>query len=67
MANSIKFQRNQRVNVVKNGKVMVTGTITDTHTNFCTYEQEYDVDYDKDGKTWTLICVPESAIQAINN
>lgn len=64
--NTIKFNKGDKVNVLRNnGNLYITGTISGTHTNFCTFKQEYDVDYEVDGKTLTMICIPEKNIQLI--
>ena len=34
-----------------------------TTKNGCTFEADYSVDYLKEGKTWTMICVPARAIE----
>lgn len=60
-----KFVKGQLVRVTqKNGKT-VEGTIRDWDYNVCTFEKEYSIDYLKDGKTWTMICIPEDCIVAI--
>lgn len=61
-----KFNKREKVNVFKNnGEICCSGTISGVHMNFCTYEKEYDVDYEKEGRVWTMICVPEKNIQTI--
>ena len=54
-------QQNLVVVTTKNGKV--EGTISGVDMNVCTFEVEYSVDYLKEGKTWTMICVPARAIE----
>ena len=45
-----KFKKGQSVRITKrNGEVI----------------DEYNVDYTKDGQVWTVICVPEDAIQEL--
>jgi hypothetical protein len=57
-----EFNKGQSVVVTtKNGKV--EGAISSVDMNVCTFETEYSVDYLKDGKTWTMICVPARAIE----
>ncbi len=57
-----KFKVGQPV-IVKSKKGNIEGVISSIDTNVCTFETEYSVDYDKDGKVWTMICVPGSAIE----
>lgn len=58
----IEFKKGQSVIVTtKNGKI--EGKISSVDTNICTWETEYSVEYLKDGKTWTMICVPARAIE----
>lgn len=47
--------------ITKNGKI--EGKISSVDINICTWETEYSVDYLKDGKIWTMICVPARAIE----
>ena len=57
-----EFKKGQSVAVTtKKGKV--EGTISCVDMNVCTFEVEYSVDYLKEGKTWTMICVPARAIE----
>lgn len=57
-----EFKKGQSVVVTtKNGKVK--GVISSIGTNVCTFEVEYSVDYQKDGKTWTMIGIPARAIE----
>ena len=63
---AVKFNKGGKVNVFRyNGELYISGTISGIHTNFCTFEHEYDVDYEKEGRIWTMICVPEKNIQLI--
>lgn len=60
-----KFVKGQLVRVTeKNGKI-VEGTIIDWDYNTCTFMREYSIDYFKDGKAWTMICIPEDCVVAI--
>lgn len=57
-----EFKKGQSVVVTtKNGKV--EGTISGVDMNVCIFEADYSVDYLKEGKTWTMICVPARAIE----
>lgn len=58
-----KFNKGEKVrfNTKRNG--MIEGVISCIDTNICTFEIQYDVDYIKEGKTWTMIGVPESVIE----
>ena len=47
---------------LKNGGV-IHGTIASLDTNWCTYEEEYSVNYVKHNKIWTIIGVPASNIK----
>lgn len=51
--------------VVTTKKGKVEGVISSIDMNVCTFETEYSVDYQKDGKIWTMICVPAEAIEVI--
>lgn len=51
----------QVIVTMKNG-TSIDGKIVDGDYNVCTFEKEYMIEYIKDGKTWTMLCVPESAI-----
>ena len=57
-----EFKKGQSV-VVTTKKGKVEGTISCDDMNVCTFEVEYSVDYLKEGKTWTMICVPARAIE----
>lgn len=57
-----KFQKDTKVSFVKNGET-INGIISDYDYNSVTFDKEYNVDYKKDGKTWTMIGVPEGKIQ----
>lgn len=60
-----KFEKGQRVRVTgKNGKT-VEGTIAGWDYNCFTFEREYDLDYLKNGKLWTMIGIPENSIESI--
>lgn len=51
----------QVIVTMKNG-TSIEGKIVGGDYNFCTFKKEYNVEYIKDGKTWTMFFVPESAI-----
>lgn len=57
-----EFKKGQSV-VVTTQKGKIEGTISSVDMNVCTFETEYSVDYLKEGKTWTMICVPARAIE----
>lgn len=44
---------------------LVGGVVAGCDYNPCTFELQYDIDYMKEGKHWTMICVPEDAITAL--
>mgnify|MGYP007098413554 FL=1 len=57
-----EFKKGHSVVVTtKNGKG--EGNISGVDMIVCTFEVEYSVDYLKEGKTWTMICVPARAIE----
>jgi len=59
-----KLSKGAKVVVVtRNGNI--EGVISGVDVNVCTFETDYSVDYLKDGKTWTIIGVPEKAIEII--
>lgn len=59
-----KWQTGDRV--IVHGKTKnIEGVITDFDVNFMTYEENCDVDYEKDGRTYTMINVPLSRIEKI--
>lgn len=60
-----EFEKGQRVRVTKNNGEVVEGTIRDWDYNPCTFAREYSLDYMKDGKRWTMICIPEANVEAI--
>lgn len=66
MATPNKFNKGDKVTVTRSNGETITGTINDWDYNYCTFGVQYDVDYLKDGKNFTLICVPQTAIQLIN-
>ena len=47
---------------LKNGEV-IHGTIVSLDTSWCTYEEEYSVNYVKHNKIWTITGVPASNIK----
>ena len=62
MAMTFKFQRGASVVVTMRNGNKIEGKVKDAHVNFCTFKDQYDVEYYQDGKSMILICVPESAI-----
>lgn len=59
-----RFKKGDKV-IVTSKSTCVQGVIKDVYTNFCTFKDEYSIDYKKNGKTWTMICIPENAITKI--
>lgn len=62
MATPNKFNKGDKVIVTRRNGAKVTGIISGWDYNVCTFEVEYDVDYLKDDKNFTMICVPQTAI-----
>lgn len=62
MATPNKFGKGDKVTVTRRNGAKVIGIISGWDYNVCTFEVEYDVDYLKDGKNFTMICVPQTAI-----
>lgn len=60
--NPAVFVKGQKV-IVTTKKGKIEGTISSVNMNYCTMEVEYSVDYLKNGETWTMICIPLSAIE----
>lgn len=60
MATPNKFNKGDKVTVTRRNGAKVIGTISGWDYNVCTFEVEYDVDYLKDGKNFTMICVPQT-------
>lgn len=60
-----KFKEGQKVRVTKKNGEVITGVIASWDYNLCNYNREYDVNYELNGEKRTIICVPESAIEAI--
>ena len=59
-----EFKKGQSV-IVTTKKGKIQGTISSVDTNVCNFENEYSVDYLKEGKTWTMICIPARAIELV--
>lgn len=57
-----KFNKGDKVIVTRRNGATIAGRIADWDYNVCTFEVEYSVNYLKDGKFFTLICVPQTAI-----
>ena len=60
-----KFKKGQSVRITKRNGEVIDGVIRDWDYNICSFGREYNVDYMKDGQVWTVICVPEDAIQEV--
>ena len=58
-----KFIVGTSVVVTLRGGKEIRGTIVSVDTNLCTWEEEYSVDYVKEGKLRTIIGVPASNIR----
>lgn len=56
-----EFKKGQSV-FVATRKGQIKGIISHINMNICTWETEYSIDYQKNGKTWTMIGVPAKAI-----
>lgn len=57
-----RFEKGQKVKVTANNGKSIEGTVKGWDYNFCTFEKEYDIDYLKNDKVWTMIGVPEKNI-----
>lgn len=55
-----KFKKGQSVRITKRNGEVIDGVIRDWDYNICSFGREY-----KDGQVWTVICVPEDAIQEL--
>lgn len=66
MANPNKFDEGDKVIVTRRNGAKLSGTVRNWDYNVCTFEVEYSIDYFKDGKIFTLICVPQTAITLAN-
>ena len=62
MAMTFKFKRGANVVVTMRNGNTIQGKVKDDQVNFCTYKDQYDVEYSQNGKSLILIGVPESAI-----
>ncbi|TFU91759.1 hypothetical protein E4T81_14770 [Barnesiella sp. WM24] len=62
MATLNTFKKGDKVIVTRRNGEKVSGTISDWDYNVCTFDVEYSVDYPRDGKKFTIICVPQTAI-----
>jgi len=60
-----RFNKGDKVMVTKRNGEVQNGVIRDADYNLCTYKNEYSVDYEEDGRTLTMICVPEEAIEKV--
>ena len=59
-----QFQTGDKV-IVHGRTQNIEGVIKDFGTHLMTWEETCDVDYQKDGKTWTLMSVPLSKVEKI--
>ena len=59
-----QFQTGDKV-IVHGRTQNIEGVIKDFGTHLMTWEETCDVDYQKDGKTWTLISVPLNKVEKI--
>jgi hypothetical protein len=59
-----QFQTGDRV-IVHGRTQNIEGVIKDFGTHLMTWEETCDVDYQKDGKTWTLMSVPLNKVEKI--
>jgi len=60
-----RYTKGDRVRVTRRGGEVIDGVVRDAGINLCTYKNEYSVDYEDDGRTLTMICVPEEAIEKV--
>jgi len=61
-ATNTTFNKGDKVIVTRRNGAKISGTVRDWDYNVCTFEVEYSIDYLKDGKIFTLICVPQTAL-----
>jgi hypothetical protein len=59
-----QFQTGDKV-IVHGRTQNIEGVIKDFGTHLMTWEETCDVDYEKDGKTWTLLSVPLNKIEKV--
>lgn len=62
---NFKFHEGDEVTFIKDGKEM-DGIISDYDYHSMTWKPQYSIDYMKDGKTWTVIGIPEDKITLKN-
>lgn len=60
-----KFKQGQWVRVTRKNGTVTEGTIRDWVYNSCTFEREYSLDHQHDGRPWTMIGIPEANIEAV--
>ena len=60
-----RYTKGDRVRVTRRNGEVVDGVVRNADINLCTYKNEYSVDYEEDGRTLTMICVPEEAIEKV--
>ena len=58
----LKYNKGDKVRVTKRDGEVLEGVVRDADYNLCTFKPQYCVDYEQEGHTWTMMCVPESAI-----
>ena len=60
-----RYKKGDKVKVTMRGGKVIDGIVHDADYNLCTFEKQYDVDYELNGRTRTMMCVPESAIEKV--
>lgn len=60
-----KFRQGQWGRVRRKDGTVTEGTIRDWDYNGCTFEREYILDHQKEGRPWTMIGIPEANIEAV--
>ena len=61
-ATNTTFNKGDKVIVTRPNGAKISGTVRGWDYNACTFRVEYLIDYLKDGKIFTLICVPQTAL-----
>lgn len=62
-----QWKTGDKVRVVSKRAGEIVGTIKDFGENFMTWEEDCDIDYIKDGQTWTLVGVPLNRLERVGN
>jgi len=60
-----KFNKGDKVRVARPNGEVFNGVVRDTDYNICSFKPQYCVDYEKEGSTWTMMCIPETAIEKL--